>query len=121
VVISLNSFLLVKVIMGRPVEIADTEFDRAVLQSGTPVLVDFWGPGCRPCQMMNPALDELASEFSGRINIFKINVEESPAIASRYGVMGLPTLMVFKAGQPVDTFIGYQQKDELKRRLEDAV
>jgi thioredoxin 1 len=107
--------------MGKPVEIDDTGFDREVLQSGTPVLVDFWGPGCRPCLMMDPAIDELEAEFHGMISFVKVNVEENPKIAGRYGIMGLPTLMVFKAGQPVDTLMGYKKKDELKRILEEVI
>jgi thioredoxin 1 len=107
--------------MGKPVEIDDTGFDREVLQSGTPVLVDFWGPGCRPCRMMDPTIDELEAEFHGMISFVKVNVDESPKIAGRYGIMGLPTLMVFKAGQPVDTLMGYKKKDELKRILEEVI
>ena len=104
--------------MGKPVEIGETGFDKEVLQSGIPVLMYFWGPGCSPCRAVAPVIEELAGDFDGRIRFVKVNVEECPAISSRYGVMGLPALLVMKAGQPVDTLVGVRSKDDLKQSLE---
>jgi thioredoxin 1 len=107
--------------MGKPLEIGETEFDEVVLRSENPVLIDFWGAGCKPCLAITPVIDELAEDFDGRISFIKINVEECPTIAGRYGVMGLPTLLIFKGGRPVDSISGIKSKDELEKRLENAL
>lgn len=107
--------------MSKPVEIDEAIFNEAVLQSKIPVFVDFWGPNCRPCLMIEPVIDELAEDFDGKVSFARVNVSDNPQITRRYGVMGLPTLMVFKEGQPVDTIIGFRPKDELKKSLETAL
>jgi len=107
--------------MGKPIEISETGFDKEVLQSDIPVLMYFWGPSCNPCRAVAPVIEELAEDFDGRISFVKVNVEECPAISSRYGVMGLPTLLVLKAGRPVNTLIGQKSKDELKENLETVL
>ena len=107
--------------MSKPVEIGETEFDEVVLRSGNPVLIDFWGPGCKPCLAMTPVIDELAEDYDGRISFIKVNVEEHPAIAGRYGIMGLPALLIFKEGRPVDSVPGIKSKDELEKRLENVL
>ena len=107
--------------MSKPVEINEAIFNEAVLQSKIPVFVDFWGPNCRPCLMIEPVIDELAEDFDGEVSFVRVNVSDNPQITSRYSVMGLPTLILFKEGQPVDTIIGFRPKDELKRSLDTAL
>jgi thioredoxin 1 len=107
--------------MGKPLEIGETEFDEVVLRSENPVLVYFWGPGCSPCRVVSPIIEELADDFDGRIGFIKINVEECPVVAGRYGVMGLPALLVLKSGQPVDTLVGLKSKERLKQMLETSL
>jgi thioredoxin 1 len=81
-------------------------------------LVDFWAPWCGPCRMQEPIVEELAQEFGGRATIAKLNVDDEPELASRFGVMSIPTLILFKDGQPVDKLVGLQSKETLKARLE---
>lgn len=107
--------------MSKPVEIEEAKFEEAVLQADTPVLVDFWAPWCAPCRMVAPVVEELAEEFDGKVSFVEVNVDSSPRIATQYGIMSIPTLMLFKAGQPVDTIIGFRPKDELKKSLEAAL
>jgi len=94
------------------VEVTDQTFSDEV-KSGT-VLVDFWAPWCGPCKMIAPVLEELDKEIGDRVKIAKVNVDDNPESASRFGVMSIPTLIVFKNGEPVDKIIGFQPKDALK-------
>lgn len=91
----------------------DATFDTDVLQSRIPVLVDFWAPWCGPCRMQDPILEELAKQFEGKVTIAKLNVDENPQIAMKYGVMSIPTLLLFKGGQVMKQMIGVQSKDKL--------
>jgi thioredoxin 1 len=107
--------------MSKPVEIEESKFDEAVLKSEIPVMVDFWAPWCGPCRMVAPVVEELSDDYDGKVNFVKVNVDNSPKIASQYGIMSIPTLMVFKGGKPVDTIIGFRPKEELQRSLETAL
>ena len=107
--------------MNKPITIDDSNFDQTVLQSKTPVLVDFWATWCRPCLMVAPILDELAEEYNGRIIIAKLNVDENSKTAVKYGIMAIPNLIIFKNGQPDSQIIGYKPKAELKRDLDAAL
>ena len=100
--------------------INDIAFDQKVLQANNPVLVDFWASWCRPCLMVAPMLDELAGKYDGRISFVKVDVDQNPKTAARYNVMSIPTILIFKDGQPVSHMVGLRPKEELRRSL-DAV
>ena len=100
------------------VTLTETSFDQEVTNSPVPVLVDFWAPWCGPCKMQDPIVEELAHNFKDKaIKIAKLNVDEAPSIASRFHVLSIPTLMIFKGGQPVDMMVGVQDKSTLAARL----
>ncbi|MFD1886554.1 thioredoxin [Paenibacillus wenxiniae] len=98
------------------VNVSDQTFANEVEGQGT-VLVDFWAPWCGPCKMLAPILDELATEVGDSVKIAKVNVDENPESASRFGVMSIPTMIFFKDGQPVDKVVGLNSKDSLKSIL----
>ena len=104
---------------GKPLAVTDESFEREVVSaSGSrPVLVDFWAPWCGPCRMVAPALDALAAEAGGRYRVAKLNVDENPHTAARLGVQSIPTLFIYKNGQPVERIVGAQPKHVLAARL----
>ena len=106
--------------MSKPLPISDTDFEQKVLQAKSPVLVDFWATWCQPCLMVAPILDELSEKYSGKINFVKIDVDQNPKTAAKYNVMSIPTILIFKSGQPVSNIVGLRPKEELRRSL-DAV
>ena len=106
--------------MTKPIVVDDSNFDQTVLQAEVPVLVDFWAPWCRPCLMVAPILDELAEEYSGRITVSRMDVEQNPRTAVKYGIMAIPNLIIFKNGRPASQIVGYKPKAELKKDL-DAI
>ena len=95
----------------------DAAFDQEVLNSDTPVLVDFWAPWCGPCRAMAPTVDALATEYAGKIKIGKMNTDENPSTPMRYGIRGIPTLLLFKGGQVVDQKVGAMPKPEVVKML----
>ena len=107
--------------MSKPVEIEEAKFEEAVLKAATPILVDFWAPWCGPCRMVAPVVDELAEEYGDRVGFVKINVDDNPKIASQYGVMSIPTLIIFKDGAPVSNIVGFRPKNELEKSLDEAI
>jgi thioredoxin 1 len=107
--------------MSKPVEIQDAKFDELVLKSKMPVLVDFWAPWCGPCRMVAPIVDELSTEYDGKVIFYKLNTDDNQATARKYGIMSIPALLVFKEGKPVSNIVGYRPKAELKKNLEAAL
>ncbi len=93
--------------------ISDASFDADVLQSGTPVIVDFWAEWCGPCKMIAPILDEVASAYQGKLQVTKMNVDENRDVPAKFGIRGIPTLMVFKGGQLAATKVGAMSKAQL--------
>jgi len=100
------------------VVVTDANFEDEVIQSELPVLVDFWAEWCGPCKMIAPVLDEIASDLDGKLTIGKLDVDENQSTAMAFGLMSIPTLMLFKDGQQVETIVGFQQKAQLLGRIQ---
>lgn len=103
------------------VTFTDQNFEQEVIKNNLPVLVDFWAPWCAPCRIVSPIVEELAKEYEGKLKVGKLNVDENPDNASRYGVMSIPSLIIFKNGQPVKTIIGAQGKENFKRAIDEVL
>lgn len=101
--------------------LTDKNFESEVLKSKDVVLVDFWAPWCGPCRMLEPIVEELAKDFEGKAKVGKVNVDESPQTAGQYGVMSIPTIIIFKDGNPTETFVGVQPKEVLADKLKSLV
>ncbi len=107
--------------MGAVQEITDSNFDAEVLQSKTPVLIDFWAPWCGPCRAIGPVVEQLAGEYSGKLKVVKMNVDDNPQTPSRYGVRGIPNLIVFKDGKVHEQIVGAVAKARLTQAIDSAV
>jgi len=103
------------------VELTDSNFETEVVQSESPVLVDFWAPWCQPCMRLGPTIDALAEEFQGRVKVGKVNIDENQQAAMKHGIMSIPTILVFRGGEIVEKFVGLTDKDELKTSLDKAL
>lgn len=103
--------------MGNPVAISDASFDTEVVNSQTPVLVDFWAEWCGPCRMIAPILERLAEEYASSLKVAKLDVDQNPQTMTKFGVQSIPTLILFKDGQPVERLVGYMPKDRLVGRI----
>ena len=107
--------------MGQPVHITDETFDDEVLKADVPVPVDFWAEWCGPCKIIAPIVEELAGEYDGKVKFAKLDVDDNPRIATTYGIRGIPTLLIFSGGSPIDQVVGAVPKTVLKGRLEKAI
>ena len=107
--------------MANTIAVTDSTFDQIVLKAENPVLVDFWATWCKPCQMVAPILEELTKEYSGKLTIAKLDVDQNQQTAQRYRVMSIPTMIIFKQGKPVANIVGSKPKDQLKKQLDAAL
>jgi thioredoxin 1 len=107
--------------MAHPSDTSDSTFQTDVVDSDLPVLVDFWAPWCGPCRMVAPIVEELADEYEGKVKFVKLNTDENPQVAGKYGIRSIPTLLVFKGGQPVGQIVGFRPKSDLEKRLQEVL
>jgi|SRR6185295_12029204 thioredoxin 1 len=107
--------------MSKPIHVSDAEFQEKVLNSATLVVVDFWAPWCGPCRMVAPILDELANEYDGKIVVAKVNTDENPQWAMKYGVQGIPTMLFVKGGELVDRMVGAAPKPFIQQRVDNLL
>lgn len=98
----------------------DSNFLEEVIRSDSPVVVDFWAPWCGPCRVVSPIIEELSTEYAGKVKVGKMNVDENQT-AGQYGIMSIPSVLIFKNGQPVKTMVGAQSKDSYKKSIDEAI
>ena len=99
----------------------DQTFEDEVIKNEQPVLVDFWAPWCAPCRIVSPIIEELAKEHEGKLKVGKLNVDENPNSASRFGIMSIPSILIFKNGEPVKTMIGAQSRENFKKGIDEIL
>lgn len=105
----------------KPVEVTDSTFEDVVLKSPIPTFVDFWAPWCGPCKMVAPVVEELASEYVGKVRFVKLNTDDNMSVPGRYRIQGIPTMIVFKDGKELARIVGYRPKSDLKKQLDSAL
>ena len=105
------------------VDVTDATFATEVVEASKrmPVVVDFWAPWCGPCRVLGPIIEKLAGEYAGKVKVAKLNTDDNPRTAQKYGIRSIPTLLVFKGGEPVGQIIGFRPKGDLKKRLDEAL
>ncbi len=106
---------------GKIVTVSDAEFESSVLQGDKPSLIDFWADWCQPCKMLAPTVEEIAGEYEDKIMVGKLNVDDNPATATKYGIRGIPTLLLFKGGQVVQQLVGVKSKAEIKKIIDENI
>jgi thioredoxin 1 len=107
--------------MSKKLEFTDKNFQTDVVSSTTPVLVDFWAPWCGPCKMLDPVVEEIAGEYEGRLKVGKLNTDDNREVAAKYGIMSIPTLMIFKDGEVKARIVGAQPKRAIVEKIDDVI
>jgi thioredoxin 1 len=107
--------------MSENMNITEEEFDGVIQNTTTPVLIDFWAEWCGPCKMLSPVIDELAAEYGEKIKIAKVNVDQQPNLAARYGIRSIPTIFIFKNGEIAEQMVGMQSKEDLKAKIDSLL
>ena len=106
---------------GKIVTVSDAEFESSILQGDKPALIDFWAEWCQPCKMLAPTVEEIAGEYADKVLVGKLNVDDNPATATKYGIRGIPTLLLFKGGQVVQQLVGVKSKAEIKKVIDENI
>lgn len=101
--------------------ITDQNFEEEVVKSTMPVVVDFWAPWCAPCRVVGPIIEELAKEYAVKVKVGKMNVDENPDTSGQFGIMSIPTVLLFKNGQPVQSIVGAQSKEKYKKAIDEVL
>jgi len=101
--------------------VTDKNFENEVLKSNIPVMVDFWAEWCGPCKVVSPIVDEIASDLDGKLKVTKVNVDDAQELAAKYNVMSIPTLLIFKGGEPVEQIVGAMSKDQLLDKINPQI
>ncbi len=107
--------------MGKEITLNDENFEQEVLQADVPVLVDFWAPWCGPCRILGPIVEEISEEYDGKVKVCKLSTDDSSALPGQYGVISIPTMIIFKEGQPVDQMIGAVPKETIISKLDEVL
>ena len=103
--------------MSVPIHVTDDSFEQEVLQSDTPIVLDLWAEWCAPCKRIAPILEDIAAEYDGQLKVAKLDVDNNPVTPPKYGILSIPTLLVFKDGQPVERIVGYMPKERLMDKI----
>lgn len=104
---------------GKVVSVSDDDFDKSIVQCDKPALIDFWAEWCQPCKMLAPTVEEIAGEYEDKVFVGKLNVDDNPSTATKFGIRGIPTLLLFKDGKVVQQMVGVKSKAEIKKIIDE--